>query len=174
MQHAFLSKEDASLIDGAVQAAAARRTWIPKTTERYYQAFHRLAKSLKARGQTIAALDHHALLAHAKTAHEGDKQISFALEVLLEHRDPAILERRNPADHPPSTKDKSLIEAAAAASKRPKKAVEASVKNLLRFAGALAGCGQEIDQLDHIELLELAKTAVSQQSEPHPRARHDP
>ncbi|WP_128970775.1 hypothetical protein [Bradyrhizobium tropiciagri] len=152
----FLSEEDESLIDGAVQAAAARRTWIPNRIETYYRAFHRLAKSLKARGLTIAALDHHALLAHAKAAHEGDEQISSALEVLLEYRDPAILERRTPLDYPPSAKDKSLIEDAAAVSKRPRKAVEASVKNLLKFAGALAARSLEIDQLGHIALLELA------------------
>lgn len=153
----FPSEEDASLVDAAVQAAAERRAWIPNTTAKYYRAFQNLAKSLQSRGQTIAALDHNALSAHARAAHEGDNQISSALEVLLEYREPAILARRTQGNHPPSAKDKSLIEAAAAASQRPRKAVESSVKNLLRFAGALGSRGQEIDQLDHIELLQLAK-----------------
>ncbi|KYK43894.1 hypothetical protein A1D31_37595 [Bradyrhizobium liaoningense] len=150
------SEEDASLIDGAVKAAAARRAWLPNTIEKYYRAFHNLTKSLQSRGQTIAALDHSSLLAHARASHEGDKNISAALEVLLEYRDPAILATRTRGNHPPSAKDKSLIEAAAAASERPRKAVDAYVKNLLRFAGALGARGQEIDQLEHIELLELA------------------
>ncbi|UGY30255.1 hypothetical protein HU675_0049920 (plasmid) [Bradyrhizobium septentrionale] len=153
----FPSEEDASLVDAAVQAAAERRAWIPNTTAKYYRAFQNLAKSLQSRGQTIAALDHNALSAHARAAHEGDNQISSALEVLLEYREPAILARRTQGNHPPSAKDKSLIEAAAAASQRPRKAVESSVKNLLRFAGALGSRGQEIDRLDHIELLQLAK-----------------
>jgi len=45
-RHDFPSEEDAILIDGAVQAAAARRGWTPGTTENYYRAFHKLAKSL--------------------------------------------------------------------------------------------------------------------------------
>ncbi|MBO4227560.1 hypothetical protein [Bradyrhizobium neotropicale] len=130
---------------------------MPNTTETHYRCFHKVAKSLQSRGRTNCWLDHNALLAHARAAHEGGRHIGSALEVLLEYREPAILARRIQGNHLPSANDKSLLVAAAAASKRPRNAVEASVKNLLRFAGALGVRDQEIDQLDHIELLELAQ-----------------
>ncbi|MGY3621767.1 hypothetical protein [Bradyrhizobium sp. USDA 10063] len=151
------SEEDANLIEGAVQAAAARRGWIPRTTEKYYKNLRKLAKSLESKGQTIAALDHNSLAAHAKASYGVDKEMNAALEVLLEHREPGILAARTRGDHVSSVEDKSLIEAAARTSGRPDKAVETYVKSLLRFAGALNADGQSIDNLDYIELVKLAK-----------------
>ncbi|WP_156436163.1 hypothetical protein [Bradyrhizobium pachyrhizi] len=154
----YVPPADKILIDCAVQAAAARRGWAPLTAEKYDRVLRRLAKSLESQGQTMAALDHNALLVHAKGMFGNDNEMDAALLVLREHREPGILAARRPReDQAPAAEDKCLIEAAARTSARPKKAIDVYVKNLLRFAGALNADGQRMTNLEYPELVKLAK-----------------
>ncbi|CCD87202.1 hypothetical protein BRAO285_2240003 [Bradyrhizobium sp. ORS 285] len=157
-RHYVPPSEDKSLIDGAIQAAAARRGWLPSTVMKYDRILRRIAKSLESQKQTIAALDHNSLVGHVKRTFGSDNEMDDALMVLREHREhdtrPA---RRVREDHPPAVEDKRLIEAAAGASGRSKKAVGVYVKNLLRFAGTLNANGQRMTNFEYPELVKLAK-----------------
>lgn len=158
------SLEDASLIDSAIGAAAARRRWTPTTAVNYESTLRRLAKSLESQGQTIAALDHNSLVAHVKQSFGDNGNMASALEVLRECREPDILAARVPRqrdEYVPSMEDKALIDSAVLASGRPEHTVKHYTGKLYRFAGVLKNDGHGIAKLDHESLIRLAKGLYS-------------
>ncbi|WP_244897182.1 Ulp1 family isopeptidase [Mesorhizobium amorphae] len=108
------SVEDRNLIEQAVQAAAARRGWLPSTAEEYDRTLRRLTKSLGP-GQTITALGHNSLVAHVKSFGDRDKLAMGALTVLQEYRGRGTLADRRP----PSMEGGRLIDDVARVSGHP-------------------------------------------------------
>lgn len=158
------SLEDASLIDSAIGAAAARRRWTPTTADNNEKTLRRLAKSLESQGQTIATLDHNSLVAHVKKSFGDDVKMASALEVLREYREPDVVAARIPRrkdECVPSMEDKDLIDSAVLASGRPEHTVKHYTDKLYRFAGVLKEDGQGIAKLDHESLIRLAKRLYS-------------
>ncbi|MCK1352469.1 hypothetical protein IVB56_15550 [Bradyrhizobium sp. CW7] len=102
------------------------------------------ASSLRSRG-TDNSRGHNTLLAHAMPSPEGDKNISAALEVLLEYRDPAILATSTRGNHLPSAENKVM---------RLLLPVSAPERQSLPLSQIFSDCGgvrrswQKIDELE--------------------------
>ncbi|MCP3477999.1 C48 family peptidase (plasmid) [Bradyrhizobium sp. CCGUVB1N3] len=109
-----VSVEDEILIDRAIQAAAARRRkWTRDTARRYYRVLRNLAKSLGP-GQTITALDHESLIAHAKKSTE----LRAALQALREYRGSNTLADRGPPHHSSTAERGHIIDDATRSNQR--------------------------------------------------------
>ncbi|MCP3441311.1 hypothetical protein [Bradyrhizobium sp. CCGUVB14] len=80
-----VSVEDADLIDGAMRAAAAQRSWKPNTVVVYVRALRKLANLLGPH-QTITTIDDNSLLAHANKSFPNSWTMKTALEAFRAYR----------------------------------------------------------------------------------------
>ncbi|MCK1708644.1 hypothetical protein [Bradyrhizobium sp. 143] len=117
------------------------------------------ANSLQSRG-TDNSRGHNTLLAHAMPSPQGDKNISAALEVLLEYRDPAILATSTRGNHLPSAENKVM---------RLLLPVSAPERQSLPLSQIFSDCGGVRRSWQNIDELEQAVSSNKSQ-----RAWHNP
>ncbi|WP_027525666.1 hypothetical protein [Bradyrhizobium sp. Ec3.3] len=87
-----LSDNDQNLINSALEAEVKRGNLTEGTACAYARALRRLGNDLGARGQTIDALNHVSLAAHAEAFFRNDPHVGSALTVLRRHREPVSVE----------------------------------------------------------------------------------
>lgn len=153
-RYPHLSHQDRSLIEAAIKAEAEHGTLKEKTCLGYAIALRKLGNDLGSRGQTIDALDHNSLVAHAEQVFPRVTAMRPALAAVRKYREPdaSADERR----YELSADDKSLIDAAVRAGAERHGWKSTSAQNyagvLQRLANSL-GPGQTIAALGHNSLL---------------------
>ncbi|MGY3443252.1 hypothetical protein [Bradyrhizobium sp. USDA 4473] len=150
--HPQLPMEDRNLIDSAMAKYVAQENPKPRTVRNYAQALRRLAKDLRARGQTTNLADHESLLEHATTYFPKDRQIKGGLSVLRAHDTYPNL----------SKEDRDLIDSVmseyTAQKKRKPKTVRRYTQALRELGNNFRARGQATNLADHASLLEHATT----------------
>lgn len=160
--------EDQKLIQAAVQAAVARLKIGRNTARDCTRVLLRLADHFRGRGQTLVALDHDALVAHADQVLKMSPRIRRALTMLRNYREPGASADRVPRRHPFSQDDQLVIERAAHAAVvegRSLTAVDRYSRSLRRFSAVLNRNGEGISTVDHGSLMRVPKN-YSQLTQP--------
>ncbi|WP_245475219.1 Ulp1 family isopeptidase [Bradyrhizobium sp. Leo121] len=152
-----LSNEDASIIDNAIRSAGERRGLRAATVGGYVTVLRGLGDDLARNGQSISALDHNSLVAHANKF--GNRKIITGLRYLREYLEPGGTSGRSQRGRQRSipAEDQALIEGAARSSRRPAAAVVIYSGSLRIFSEALNREGHAIARLDHESRIKRAK-----------------
>lgn len=161
-QYAYLSIADRNLINSAFEAEVTRADLKKGTRGIYASALRRLGNHLGERGQSIDALDHESLVAHAKKFLSSEPNVLVALKALRRYREPGIPDRkRRRVDV--SAEDAILIDRALqAAAARWGWIAETSRKyeRVLRSLAESLGPDQTMTSLDHDSLVAHANKSL--------------